>query len=128
MFIYIFCNSCAYVALDTSQAKNNYVNPNLKSGIIFYLGKPGPMVRNKYVVKCFSKYAGVIVKEAELEWDSKSSLALYPGEYIIEAHVIYFKKKIWQSKCEIDIRDQEIVHYRFEPPIFVTTKPNIQIN
>ena len=104
------------------------IDPNIKSGIIFHLGTPGPLVRNEYTVKCYIKYAGSMVKEAKMKWNSRSSLELSPGDYIIESYVIYFGKIIWKSETEIKIRDEELVNYQFNPPVLGTSKPTIELN
>ncbi len=129
----LYFNSCILIvfidpAKRVESIPKDVINHGFDTGIIFHIGKKKALlIKNQVIIEIKSKYSMSIIKTVEMDWYTNYHIKLPPGEYIVYTHMIYLSKKIWKSVNVINVNDQYPIHFYFNHPKLVISKPIIKI-
>jgi hypothetical protein len=126
IFMIINLNACLLsktFMVDNRPAKNIW-QPDFKTGLIFESSKPKSMlIRQGPQVTIREFITREIVFKDEVKWHSNTSIALDPGKYIIDFHVDYLGRQIWEYKGFFIVDEGAPTHLNLTTPRLVTAKP-----
>ena len=101
-------------------------DPDFETGLIFKSDKPtGKLIRHGPQVTIRDFLTRTIVYDQEVKWHTNTAIALDPGKYIIDFHVVYLGRQIWKYKGFFIVDETAPTHLILETPRLVTAKPSV---
>jgi len=105
---------------------NTVWDPNFETGLVFESCKQkGSLIRHGPQVTISNFATRRIVYNEEVNWHTNTSIALDPGDYLIDFYVEYMGKHIWNYKGSFSVDKAAPIHLILETPILVTSKPKV---
>jgi hypothetical protein len=104
----------------------DFIEHGFETGIIFRTDQSA--IGNDIQVRIYLRPSMVLIRDLEIRWHANTSVSIPPGDYRIDAHVIYFGMKTWKAQHDVTINEATIIDYYFKDKFFTVGKGNVYIN